>query len=262
MAKPSQLPQWGDGAAPADIVDPGSAKRALGWSTSERPPHTYFNWWMNLVFQWIQWLDGFLGVVHTWTARQTLDGGCTVPASTPASSDAARRSEVDSAITTEQTARSTGDSTNASAITAGDAATLASANAHTDGAIAGTPIGSGSCGSYGFQTSFQDITNLSVTLATHGRSVLLCVQSSGVGASEQAAISPPMADTLFLILRDGTEIGRYSCNAVSVTPVQWLLGNITHIDVTPSAASHTYKLQGKSSAGGSAWGLKLVAVEL
>ncbi len=62
--KPSDLPTWAtDGGA--DIVEPNAGKQALGHRAGERPPAQYFNWWQNLVFQWIEWIDQILE--HTFT---------------------------------------------------------------------------------------------------------------------------------------------------------------------------------------------------
>jgi hypothetical protein len=132
MAKPATLPRWAEtagGSAAANIVAPASGKQDTGYVTGgDIPTSGSTNWLLRWLYKWAQYLDGLTGEALTWTARATFNGGCTVPASTPASSDAARRSEVDA-----------GDSANAAAITAettartnGDAATLASANAHSD----------------------------------------------------------------------------------------------------------------------------------
>ena len=54
MAKPTTEPRWADvGGA---IVEPPEAKKDVGWIV-EKPPHQTFNWWMNLVFQWINFLN-------------------------------------------------------------------------------------------------------------------------------------------------------------------------------------------------------------
>lgn len=101
MAKPSTLPRWANLANPADIVDPPSGKKDTGWLTAEKPPHSYFNWFMNLVYLWAVYLDGLTGEALTWTAAHvhnrnvtfhkgadpeaiTCDGGATFTAASGA----------------------------------------------------------------------------------------------------------------------------------------------------------------------------------
>lgn len=78
MPKPSTLPRWANLAAPADIVDPPSGKKDSGWLTGEKPPHSYFNWWKNLVYQWTVYLDGLTGEALTWTAAHIFQAGVTM----------------------------------------------------------------------------------------------------------------------------------------------------------------------------------------
>ena len=65
MSAPTELPIWAD--APTDpvpglpgtihpIVEPSDAVKHQGW-VGERPPLNVFNWWMNLVYQWVAWFD-------------------------------------------------------------------------------------------------------------------------------------------------------------------------------------------------------------
>lgn len=57
MPKPSTLPEWAtDGDA--QVVEPTSGKKAIGWVPREHPPAQYLNWWQRLVYEWIEWLDG------------------------------------------------------------------------------------------------------------------------------------------------------------------------------------------------------------
>jgi hypothetical protein len=50
--RPSTDPRWAD--VGADIVEPTSGKKDIGWEAAEKPPAQYFNWFMNLVYQWQQ----------------------------------------------------------------------------------------------------------------------------------------------------------------------------------------------------------------
>lgn len=68
VSKPSELPEWADGGG-ADITDPPTLKKQTGWVV-EQPAHDVFNWWMNLVYQWIQWINDLQDQAFTWTAGQ------------------------------------------------------------------------------------------------------------------------------------------------------------------------------------------------
>jgi hypothetical protein len=48
-AQPATTPIWATAGA---IIVPPLAKQALGWIV-EKPPHQTYNWWQNLVFQWV-----------------------------------------------------------------------------------------------------------------------------------------------------------------------------------------------------------------
>lgn len=54
MAKPTRLPTWADSSSL--VTDPGAAKQSQGWAV-EMPPVQYFNWWMNLTGQWVEYID-------------------------------------------------------------------------------------------------------------------------------------------------------------------------------------------------------------
>src|SRR5574342_151552 len=60
--KPTKGPEW---ASPADtdaisgqanVVEPPTARKQKGWAFREMAPRNWWNWWMNLVYQWIQWI--------------------------------------------------------------------------------------------------------------------------------------------------------------------------------------------------------------
>ena len=254
MAKPSILPRWGDTAAPADVVAPNSSKQGSGWSNGELPPHTYFNWWQNLVYQWIQWLNGLLDTANAWSARQSFNGGCTVPASTPASSDAARRSEVDAAdalLMPLAGGMFTGSPSYA-ADPGGE--NVLARKSYIDGKIFGRTnlpaVGqqlSASCGDFSNGGSgFVDVPNLTVTLTTSGRPIVVALQPSGVApaAGLQSSHVKSTSYARFRFLRDGASIS--DCNgpgasgsseAVIATPSSF------HALDVPGAGTYTYKFQ-------------------
>lgn len=55
MARPTQLPEWATGVS-AEVVEPSAAKKLLGWVV-EKPAHQFFNWWQELVHDWILYLS-------------------------------------------------------------------------------------------------------------------------------------------------------------------------------------------------------------
>lgn len=59
---PSSLPVWASDSG-ASITVPPTVKQEAGWELTtpkEKPKLDYFNWWMNLVYQWILYLSTFL----------------------------------------------------------------------------------------------------------------------------------------------------------------------------------------------------------
>ena len=52
MNEPDKLPEWATGLE-ADIVEPGSARKLVGWQYKDYPPHEWQNWWQNKVYEWI-----------------------------------------------------------------------------------------------------------------------------------------------------------------------------------------------------------------
>jgi len=54
MARPTQLPEWATGGSAA-VIEPSAAKKLLGWVV-EKPAHQFFNWWQELVHDWIKYM--------------------------------------------------------------------------------------------------------------------------------------------------------------------------------------------------------------
>lgn len=59
---PTKIPRWADDPE-ASIVEPPELKKNAGWEAAEKPPASYFNWWMNLVSVWLAWLQWVAGFV-------------------------------------------------------------------------------------------------------------------------------------------------------------------------------------------------------
>lgn len=66
--KPADLPEWASGGS-AQIEEPSEAKKDLGW-VKEKPPFKWFNWFWNLVYQWVAF-------VQNYSANHVHDGGVT-----------------------------------------------------------------------------------------------------------------------------------------------------------------------------------------
>lgn len=60
MPAPAQLPEWASDPG-AVITEPSAGKKAQGWLSPEKPPDGQFNWWMNLVYLWIDYFAGVVG---------------------------------------------------------------------------------------------------------------------------------------------------------------------------------------------------------
>lgn len=131
MPKPSSLPRWGDNLAdPGDIVEPSSGKKDIGWQDAEKPPHSYFNWLFNLIYQWCSYLNGLTGEALTWTAAHIFQSTVSVTNSTNADTVtiAATSANANYAI------RATGNATNGG---------LVATSSKTGGAIVGSNSGTG-----------------------------------------------------------------------------------------------------------------------
>lgn len=61
MSKPTALPTWA--TAGTNNTEPSSGQKASGWTPNEVGNSSYENWRANLVYQWLQWLDG-VGIIE------------------------------------------------------------------------------------------------------------------------------------------------------------------------------------------------------
>lgn len=86
MARPGTVATWatdtnytgGPAVGTATKVDPTSPKRAQGWQPAEEPGAQHFNWQLNLVGQWLDWLAaGVLDGNWQFTGNVTIDGTMT-----------------------------------------------------------------------------------------------------------------------------------------------------------------------------------------
>ena len=76
MSMPSETTGWNSGGT--NNVDPGSAKKILGWVVDEQPASSTFNWILGVIESWLAWLynggAGIFGYANTWTGAQTFGG--------------------------------------------------------------------------------------------------------------------------------------------------------------------------------------------
>jgi hypothetical protein len=125
----------------------------------------------------------------------------------------------------------------------------------------GGPVGrqlSDSSGAFSTQaTSFTDVTNLSISLTTTGRPVMIaCV---GDGTANPAAFGVDRAtagvslQAIIRILRDATEIGRHFIglqgDASTANWIKWVPASSVFAQDTPAAGTYTYKVQVMSNEG-------------
>jgi hypothetical protein len=69
MPKPTNLASWGISST---IVEPTTPQKDAGWSVGQKPPAQWMNWWMNIIYTWVLYLDGIEGYAHTWTLTNTF----------------------------------------------------------------------------------------------------------------------------------------------------------------------------------------------
>jgi hypothetical protein len=52
--KPTAVPRWAD--VGAEIIEPPSGRKDIGYTSAQRPPAQYDNWLLNLIYQWLLWI--------------------------------------------------------------------------------------------------------------------------------------------------------------------------------------------------------------
>jgi len=129
---------------------------------------------------------------------------------------------------------------------------------------------SSSCGTYNVTGSLATVTNLSVTITTSGRPVMVFTQSASSGVAEYTLNTTGSASLLMQakILRGATTVYNTEFGASYSTSTSfWSLNgpfNLMQLD-TPSAGTYTYTVQAAALSGNSAHQITnvvLVAYEL
>ena len=71
--KPVSLPVWNTDAT--NRTTPSGGKQAAGFSLNEAPSSSFQNWWQNLVYQWVNYLNAPIGVATTPALTATAGTG-------------------------------------------------------------------------------------------------------------------------------------------------------------------------------------------
>jgi hypothetical protein len=136
----------------------------------------------------------------------------------------------------------------------------AATKGYVDGLVVGSPVVSGSSGNFtttSTSPTYVDVTNLSATITTRGRPVMLLVQPAGATGSTMANTTTT-ATLDIVIVRGATNIARWFLGAPYATAPQ-----LQFLDVV-AAGTYTYKVQAAVISGGTGYvtQYKLVAIEL
>jgi hypothetical protein len=136
----------------------------------------------------------------------------------------------------------------------------AATKGYVDGLVVGSPVVSSSSGNFtttSTSPTYVDVTNLSATITTRGRPVMLLVQPAGATGSTMANTTTT-ATLDIVIVRGATNIARWFLGAPYATAPQ-----LQFLDVV-AAGTYTYKVQAAVISGGTGYvtQYKLVAIEL
>lgn len=129
-------------------------------------------------------------------------------------------------------------------------------------AALGQQVSSG-CGSFNAPTSFGNVTNLSVAIATIGRPVWIGFISDG---TNNARLTTTSGSLFVRLLRDGTPFAQYQMTANNGAFVSCPGSTIFAIDTGANASTHTYTAQAQyttvSSGNAAVESVVLFAYEL
>jgi hypothetical protein len=136
----------------------------------------------------------------------------------------------------------------------------AATKGYVDGLVVGSPVVSSSSGNFtttSTSPTYVDVTNLSATITTRGRPVMLLVQPAGATGSTMANTTTT-ATLDIVIVRGATNIARWFLGAPYATAPQ-----LQFLDVV-AAGTYTYKVQAAVISGGTGYvtQYKLIAIEL
>jgi hypothetical protein len=81
VAKPTSLPRWASTVTgdTTRVQAPTSGRQDVGWAPGERPPAQHLNWLLNIIYQWLAYLNGLAGEAITWTAAHVFSSTVSFP---------------------------------------------------------------------------------------------------------------------------------------------------------------------------------------
>jgi hypothetical protein len=269
MAKPTDLPRWAEtagGTPAANIIEPSSGKKDLGFSTiaespggkGDVPTSGGLNWFMRLAYKWCEWLDGLQGEELTWAENQVfskllqLSGGAlqSILKGGTGGLDIGTSIASDLRVLLNNVAEWTFRESDGALVSNGKQITgLPTPVAASDGANKAYIDGGGrslssSCGAYSTtgDTSEHDVTNLSRSFTTNGRPVFIALQADG--STNECSIGFSDGGWLYLY-RNTTLIARwYVATSGLDSP-----GGFFIVDA-PVAGTYTYKITCKNYSAG------------
>ena len=140
-----------------------------------------------------------------------------------------------------------------------NSARLGTSSSGVPSMMAANYILSASCGSFSTSSgSLVDVTNLTATITTTGRPVMMVVQGDGNNSGANTIIASSTGSASISFVRDSTALGLL----VPVNLPSAVCASVTQVDF-PAAGTYTYKVQANSNAGSmSIFNMKLLVMEL
>lgn len=174
MAQPTEDIEWAtDGGA--DIVEPSSGEKEIGWVAGDKPSAGWFNWWMNGVYKWKEYLKNLAGEAFTWTSTHVFNDQVSLNGAVLISG---------AVITTADITHSlgAGESVEINSVSGSDQDLLSMSRAHGTGNVA--------------DLTSNDATNPTVRLRNTGTNgVALAVDTGDVTLAEKVTIAGDVETT-------------------------------------------------------------------
>lgn len=78
---PAAVTRWATAPLDAgDLVEPDNDTKDEGWHEAQEPAHSFLNYWMNVVYLWLVYLDGLPAEAMTWTGAHIFNNAVTMNA--------------------------------------------------------------------------------------------------------------------------------------------------------------------------------------
>jgi len=228
----TSLPRWAtDGSA--QITEPSSGKKDTGWVPAEKPPAQYMNWLFKTIYNAAVVLDGLAGIAMTWTAAHVFNAGLSA-------SSAAFTGAI-----TVQTPTVAANPLRFDSV-------LGVANLPALNRVASSDSGS----FYTTSATLVDVTNLSVSITTRGRPVMIAVTPSGaINGSTILVDGTATTQNTISITRDGTTVAVMTVGYGANIPAILMFDS-------QAAGTYVYKLRASGTSGIGVYYCKLSVIEL